>query len=76
MFLDFFSSFQIFKPYKSSDAVAEVNLYDLAEGVECGGGLSNLVPSSDTGGVALRAEGSGAGRGIFVAEFRMDFDGG
>jgi hypothetical protein len=29
---EIFSSFQIFKPYKSSDAVAEVNLYGLVEG--------------------------------------------
>jgi hypothetical protein len=34
MFSDFFSSLQSFKPYKSSDAVAEVNLYGLAEGGE------------------------------------------
>jgi hypothetical protein len=51
----FFWSFRSFKPYKSFDAVAEVNLYGLAEGEACGGGLSKLVPSSATGEVALGA---------------------
>jgi hypothetical protein len=31
---DFFSSLQSFKPYKSFDAIAEVNLYGFAEGGE------------------------------------------
>jgi hypothetical protein len=72
---EIFSSFQIFKPYKSSDAVAEVNLYGLAEL-----GVRRRVVETRSefryGVVALRAEGDFglAGErffGVFPGFFRV-----